>query len=177
MGANKESTEPVLMTFLEAYEKVLSLKLPKHLLEDDGINDASLQNLLIEYEEDEEVIGCAQQLLQPAGTGDPLRAEDITLERIIEIHRCMEREMRKVIDEFYTLPEKRRRKFTKKERETVAELLVSMTVEHSFDVRCEDVELAVIMNEDKLQNDKAYTDCAEHLSALMQELHGVDEIC
>merc|ERR1712083_1232583 len=109
------------------------------------------------------------------GTGDPLKAEDISLERIIEIHQCMSREMRKVVDEFYTLPEQERSKFTKTERETVAELIVSMAVEQSFKVHCEDVELAVVMNEEKLQINKTYTDCAEHLGALMQELHGVDE--
>merc|ERR1712110_92262 len=79
-------------------------------------------------------------------------------------------EMRIVLDGFWKLTAKQRNKLTKKERESTAELLVSMAVEHHFGLHCEDVEQAVIMHEEALQTNADYLSCTEKLSVMMQEL-------
>jgi len=163
------------LSFIEAHKQILALGLPKHLLEDDGINDDAMREILLDYEEDEEVIAEAQQLLQPLGTGDPERARAIAMGTIVEIHQCMALEMKKILDGFLELSERKRSTFSKKERETTAELLVSIAVENRFAIPCEDVEQAVIMHEEELHANADYAQCTEQLSIMMQELTGAGQ--
>merc|ERR1719188_2278565 len=114
----------------------------------------------------------AQKLLHPAGKGDPERARGITMDRIIEIHQFMVTEMQKVLSEFLALPQETRSSFTGKGCETTAELLVSVAVEQQLSVRCEDVEQAVILYEEALQQNADFTRCTEQLANMMQHLIG-----
>merc|ERR1719463_239649 len=106
----------------------------------------------------------AQKLLHPVGKGDPARAKSITMDKIVEIHQFMVQEMSKVLQEFLQLPQDVRRSFTGKGCETTAELLVSIAVEQQLSVRCEDVEQAVIMYEEQLQDNPDFARCTEQLA-------------
>lgn len=160
------------LSFVDGHKKIQDLHLPREPLEDHGLTEAAFQKLLLQYEEDEEVMTCAQRLLHPAGKGDPERARRITMDRIIEIHQFMVTEMQKVLREFLELPQDVRRTFTGKGCETTAELLVSVAVEQHLLVRCEDVEQAVIMYEDALGGNPEFTRCTEQLASMMQHLIG-----
>mmetsp|Transcript_106333 Transcript_106333/g.204541 ORF Transcript_106333/g.204541 Transcript_106333/m.204541 type:complete len:525 (-) Transcript_106333:69-1643(-) len=160
------------LSFVDGHKKIQELGLPKEPLEEHGLTETAFQKLLLQYEEDEEVMTCAQKLLHPAGKGDPDRARRITMDRIIEIHQFMVTEMQKVLQEFLQLPQDVRRTFTGKGCETTAELLVSVAVEQQLLVRCEDVEQAVIMYEDALGGNPEFTRCTEQLASMMQHLIG-----
>eukprot|EP00933_Yihiella_yeosuensis_P020239 TRINITY_DN16270_c1_g1_i1.p1 TRINITY_DN16270_c1_g1~~TRINITY_DN16270_c1_g1_i1.p1 ORF type:complete len:535 (+),score=167.49 TRINITY_DN16270_c1_g1_i1:82-1686(+) len=171
----KKSKKKV-MTFLEASEKIKALNLPKEPLEEMGVSEADFQKLLTEYEEDEEVMTKAQELIHPPGKGDPARAESITLDKIIEIHHYMATEMQKVLTEFLQLDGDTRRQFSGKACETTAELMVSVAVEQQMKVHCEDVEQAVIRHEETLQQNAEFARCTEQLAAMMGHLTAAAQI-
>eukprot|EP00928_Gymnodinium_smaydae_P008545 TRINITY_DN13106_c0_g1_i1.p1 TRINITY_DN13106_c0_g1~~TRINITY_DN13106_c0_g1_i1.p1 ORF type:complete len:537 (-),score=187.46 TRINITY_DN13106_c0_g1_i1:512-2122(-) len=160
------------ISFVDGHKKILELDLPKEPLESYGLSEAGFQKILISYEQDEGVMAAAQKLLHPVGKGDPDRAKSITMDHIIEIHQFMVQEMQKVLQEFLQLTQEVRRSFTGKGCETTAELLVSIAVEQQMSVRCEDVEQAVIMYEEELQNDPEFTRCTEQLANMMQHMIG-----
>jgi hypothetical protein len=114
----------------------------------------------------------AQELIHPAGKGDPERAKGITFDKIIDIHHFMVVEMPTVLTEFLQLPQETRRTFTSKACETTAELMVSIAVEMQLNVHCEDVEQAVIQHEDSLQANPEFARCTEQLASMMQHLTG-----
>lgn len=163
------------LSFLEAHQKVLDLGLSKDLLEDDPLGHEALQDVLLEFEDDTEVMERAEQLLRPSGLGDPQRAKSLGVGVIVEIHHCMVKEMQKALSDFSQLPVAERSSLTTKMRETIAELLVSIAVEYQFTVHSEDVEVAVMMHEGELQANPAFTRCSEQLSSMMQELTGSPE--
>mmetsp|Transcript_10863 Transcript_10863/g.28095 ORF Transcript_10863/g.28095 Transcript_10863/m.28095 type:complete len:547 (+) Transcript_10863:89-1729(+) len=163
------------LTFLDGHKKILELNLPKEPLEERGLTESAFQKILNQYEEDDEVMTCAQQLLHPAGKGDPERAAGITMDRIVEIHKFMVTEMQKVLQEFLELSQDVRRTFTGKGCETTAELLVSIAVEQVLSVRCEDVEQAVIRYEEPLQSHPEFTRYTEQLANMMSHLIGATQ--
>jgi len=160
------------LSFVDGHKKILELGLPREPLEDYGLSENAFQRILLEYEQDEEVMLCAQKLLHPAGKGDAERARSITMDRIVEIHQFMVSEMQRVLQEFLQLPQDVRRSFTSKGCETTAELLVSIAVEQQLSVHCEDVEQAVIKYEEALQGHPEFTRCTEQLANMMQHLIG-----
>jgi len=160
------------LSFVDGHKKILELGLPQEPLEDRGISETAFQRMLSTYEEDEEVMTAAQRLLHPMGKGDPERAQSINMSKIIQIHELMVTEMQKVLEEFLQLPQEVRRSFTGKGCETTAELLVSVAVEQQLSVRCEDVEQAVILYEEALQQNADFTRCTEQLANMMQHLIG-----
>jgi hypothetical protein len=168
----KKKKKRTVLSFTDAHKKILELGLPREPLEDYKLSEANFQQVLLKYEEDEEVMLAAQKLLHPAGKGDSQRALGITIDKIVEIHVFMVTEMQKVLSEFLALPREERRSFTGKGCETTAELLVSMAVEQQLSVRCEDVEQAVIMYEEQLQGHPEFTRCTEQLASMMQHLIG-----
>eukprot|EP00930_Biecheleria_cincta_P057940 TRINITY_DN4379_c0_g1_i3.p1 TRINITY_DN4379_c0_g1~~TRINITY_DN4379_c0_g1_i3.p1 ORF type:complete len:523 (-),score=135.94 TRINITY_DN4379_c0_g1_i3:71-1546(-) len=158
------------LSLLEGHKKVKELNLPKEPLEEIGITDAAFQRLLTQYEEDEEVMLKARELVHPVGKGDPERAKSITIDKIVEIHQFMVAEMQKVLTEFLSLDQETRSGFTSKACETTAELLVSIAVEQHLSVHCEDVEQAVIRYEQMLQGNAEFARCTEQLANMMQHL-------
>lgn len=160
------------LSFVDGHKKILELGLPQEPLEDRGISETAFQRMLSTYEEDEEVMTAAQRLLHPMGKGDPERAQSINMSKIIQIHELMVTEMQKVLEEFLQMPTEVRRSFTGKGCETTAELLVSVAVEQQLSVRCEDVEQAVILYEEALQQNADFTRCTEQLANMMQHLIG-----
>lgn len=169
---DKKSKKKKELSFIDGHKKILELNLPREPLEDYGLSEHAFQKILLQYEEDDEVMGSAQKLLHPVGKGDPERARGITMDKIIEIHQFMVQEMQKVLKEFLQHPQEVRRSFTGKGCETTAELLVSIAVEQQLSVRCEDVEQAVIRYEDALQGHPDFTRCTEQLASMMQHLIG-----
>eukprot|EP00931_Biecheleriopsis_adriatica_P104797 TRINITY_DN79420_c0_g1_i1.p1 TRINITY_DN79420_c0_g1~~TRINITY_DN79420_c0_g1_i1.p1 ORF type:complete len:539 (-),score=142.95 TRINITY_DN79420_c0_g1_i1:30-1538(-) len=159
-----------LLPFLDAHKKIQELALPKEPLEQMNMSDADFQKLLMDYEGDEEVMVKAQELIHPAGKGDPERAKRITFDKIIEIHKFMVVEMQKVLTEFLQLDQETRKQFTSKACETTAELLVSISVEMQLSVHCEDVEQAVIRCEEMLQGNPEFARATEQLASMMQHL-------
>lgn len=155
------------MPVLDAHKKILALSLPKEPLEALGLNDSEFQTMLLEYQEDEEVMVSARRLLHPIDKGDHKRAQDLTMEKIIEIHELMVEEMQTIVNEFLELPEDARRSFTEKSAETTAELLVSIAVERKMGIHSEDVELAILRDEEILQSNEQFMRCTDELSQLM----------
>ncbi|CAE7547799.1 unnamed protein product [Symbiodinium pilosum] len=96
----------------------------------------------------------------------------ITVEKIVEIHQFMVMEMQKVLTEFLALDQETRRTFSNKACETTAELLVSVAVEQTLGVHCEDVEQAVIQHEEILANNPEFARCTDQLANMMQHLTG-----
>lgn len=158
------------LSFKDGHKKIVDLNLPREPLEDYGLDEADFQQHLHTYQDDEEVMECANKLLHPLGKGTPSDAASITVERVIEIHQFMVQEMQKVLQEFLALPQDVRRSFTGKACETTAELLVSIAVEQQMNVHCDDVEQAVIMCEDILAGCPEFAKCTEDLASLMQRL-------
>merc|ERR1719316_1820142 len=114
-------------------------------------------------------------MLQPAGSGNVDTARAMPIEQIVEVHRFMVSEMQKLLAEFMLLPQEVRCTFKGKGCETTAELLVSIAVERQMSVRCEDVEHAVAMYEEHLQQNAEFTQCTEMLAQLMQHLIGASQ--
>jgi hypothetical protein len=160
------------LSFLDGHKKILELNLPREPLEEHGVPESAFQNLLLEYQEDDEVMAQASKLLHPSGKGDPAQAKGINIDRIVEIHQFMVKEMDKVLQEFKTLKQDSRHTFSTKACETTAELLVSVAVEQQLSVRCEDVEQAVMMYDEALQQHPEFTRCTEMLAHMMQLLIG-----
>lgn len=167
-----EKKKKKTLSFVDGHKKIQDLGLPREPLESVGLSESTFQQLLQQYEEDEEVMACAQKLLHPVGKGDVERARRITMDKILEIHQFMVAEMQKVLQEFLQLPMESRRSFTGKGCETTAELLVSIAVEQRLEVRCEDVEQAVVMYEEQLQSHPEFSRCTEQLANMMQCLIG-----
>lgn len=160
------------LSFLEAHKRIQELDLPTEPLEEHGLTDPAFQRILAGYEDDEEVMSAAREMLQPAGNGDPVRSRAITMAKIIEVHTFMVDQMQKVLAEFLGLPQEVRRTFRGKGCETTAELLVSIAVERQMAVRCEDVEQAVVEYEEELQSNQEFTRCTDQLAGMMQHLIG-----
>jgi len=158
------------LTFLEGHKKIQELDLPHEPLEDGG--ESTFQQLLMQYQEDDDVMLLAGKLLHPPPKGSSETAKVIGIDRIIEIHKFMVKEMEKVLTEFKQLPEATRCSFTAKACETTAELLVSVAVEQQLSVRCEDVEQAVTLYEEALQQHPVFSGCTEQLATMMQQLVG-----
>lgn len=164
------------LSFLEAHQKVLVLDLPKDPMEAHGLSEADLPQLFADYEDDEAVMIAAGQLLSPSfSRSDPDAAAKITLDRIIEIHQLMETRMKSVLEEFEQLPAALRDVIPRKVRENTAELLVSTAVESKFGIRCEDIEMAVVMHEEELKEEAEFARCTEELASLVQSLTGVKQ--
>lgn len=166
---------PVVLGFLDAHARVMACGLPKDAMQDYGFDDEALQEILLEFEDDAEVISCAQQLVHVPDRGDSARAGLIKIKTIVEIHKCMMEVMREVLGDFQKLPEDQQLAFSRKEREASAELIVTLAVESQFDVLCEDVELAVIQQEEKLQGSPEFLQCNEEISGMMRALAGSAE--
>lgn len=160
------------MTFMDAHKRILELELPREPLEDLGLTESSLQQMLLQYEGDEEVMAAAQKLLHPMGKVDPEKAKGITMEKVVDIHQFMVLEMQKVLQEFLQLPRETRQSLSAKAVETTAELMVSIAVEQQLSVHCEDVEQAVIKYEELLQGHPEFARCTEQLANMMQHLIG-----
>lgn len=163
------------LNFLDGHKKILELNLPREPLEDYGLTEAAFQKHLQTYQEDEEVMACADKLLHPNGKGNSKDAAGITVDKVIEIHQFMVLEMQKVLQEFLSLPQEVRRSFTGKGCETTAELLVSIAVEQQIGLRCEDVEQAVVMYEEVLGGCPEFARCTEQLAQMMQHLIGASQ--
>merc|ERR1719350_1058051 len=73
------------------------------------------------------------------------------------------------------MPSDKRQQYTSKGCETTAELLVSIAVEQSLGVRCEDVEQAVIRYEETLHENMEFARCTEQLANMMQHLIGASQ--
>lgn len=161
-------------SFIEAHDRLLELGLPQEPLERHNISEEDFQRQVTRFtnENDEEVMKYAEHMLRPAGKGDRNKVEGITKEKIIDIHRFMEKEMLQVLNQFKALPQEERRNFTGKACETTAELLVSIAVERQFAIHCEDVEQAVLLHEKALQDNHEFTQCTEHLAGMMAHLIG-----
>eukprot|EP00746_Dinoflagellata_sp_MGD_P077354 gnl/MRDRNA2_/MRDRNA2_31046_c0_seq2.p1 gnl/MRDRNA2_/MRDRNA2_31046_c0~~gnl/MRDRNA2_/MRDRNA2_31046_c0_seq2.p1 ORF type:complete len:504 (-),score=127.10 gnl/MRDRNA2_/MRDRNA2_31046_c0_seq2:102-1613(-) len=160
--------------FIEAHDRLLELGLPQEPLERHDISEEEFQRQVTRFtnENDEEVMKFAEHMLRPAGKGDRNKVEGITKDKIIEIHKFMEKEMLQVLNQFKALPQEERRNFTGKACETTAELLVSIAVERQFAIHCEDVEQAVLLHEKSLQDNHEFTQCTEHLAGMMAHLIG-----
>jgi len=170
-----EPPGPAVLGFLDAHARVMACGLPKDALQDYGFDDEALQEILLEFEDDTEVMACSQQLVHVPDRGDPARAELIKFKTIVEIHKCMMEVMREVLGDFQKLPEDQQLAFSRREREASAELIVTLAVETRFDVLCEDVELAVILHEERLQGSPEFLQCNEEISGLMRALAGSAE--
>lgn len=165
------STGENTLSFLEAQQKVVQLNLPKDPMEAYGMTEADLPQLFAEYEHDETVMMAAGQLLSPM-RGDTVAAEKISRATIVEIHLLMEARMKSVLAEFEQLPPGIQRGMPRKLRENTAELLVSVAVEHGFGIHCEDIEMAVVLQEEQLKEDAEFTRCTEQLAVMVQSLVG-----
>lgn len=161
-------------SFLEAHQRLVELGLPQEPLERHGIAEEDFQRQVTRFttENDDEVLNYAEHMLRPAGKGDRDKVESITKEKIIEIHKFMEKEMHQVLNQFKQLPQEQRRNFSGKACETTAELMVSIAVERQFAIHCEDVEQAVLLHEKALQENAEFTQCTEHLAGMMAHLIG-----
>eukprot|EP00928_Gymnodinium_smaydae_P082867 TRINITY_DN6613_c1_g5_i1.p1 TRINITY_DN6613_c1_g5~~TRINITY_DN6613_c1_g5_i1.p1 ORF type:complete len:586 (+),score=162.90 TRINITY_DN6613_c1_g5_i1:83-1840(+) len=164
------------LSFEEAYRRVEAAGLTRDPLANFGIGDLELQQQLHLYAEDEEVMTAAAGMLHPQGSGDPDRVRDISTERVVEIHECMVREMKGILEEYERMPEEQRCGFTPKGREVAAELLASIAIEREYRVRSEDVEQAVILKEQELQGNARFARCSEELGVMMQALVGGADI-
>lgn len=166
---------PAVLGFLGAHARVAACGLPEDAMQDFGFDDEALQEILLEFEDDEGVVACAQQLVHAPDRGDSARAGLIKFKTVVEIHKCMMEVMREVLGDFQGLPEDRQLAFSRREREASAELIVTLAVESRFDVLCEDVELAVILHEEKLQGSAEFLRCNEEISGMMRALAGSAE--
>merc|ERR1712216_264641 len=102
------------LSFLEAYQKVQKVELPRDPLEKYGITERDLEHILFDYEEDTEVMMARVQLLSPGrDVDDPATVKSITIGMIIQVHQLMEVELQTVIDEYKQVPLEERCKFTK----------------------------------------------------------------
>lgn len=165
--ARRSATSKETLSFVEGHKRLSELDLPRDPLEDYGIDAFQL---LAGYEDDEEVMNCAQDVLQPSGRGYPERAKSITIDKVVEVHKCMLRELTRVANEFKELPAEQRYAIKCKGCELTSELLVSIAVEEEFDVRCEDVEMASALHAEELQGNLDFAKCSEQLTEMMQEL-------
>eukprot|EP00933_Yihiella_yeosuensis_P053608 TRINITY_DN51882_c0_g1_i1.p1 TRINITY_DN51882_c0_g1~~TRINITY_DN51882_c0_g1_i1.p1 ORF type:complete len:560 (-),score=105.41 TRINITY_DN51882_c0_g1_i1:206-1885(-) len=158
------------LSFADAYKKIEEKGIPKDPLAAYNLTEENFQEMLVEYDMDEDVIKGAGELLQPAGKGDPEKAKTMELRQIVEIHKCMVKEMRLVLKELEELPSEQRKSFQRKGCECAAEVLISLAVEAEYAVKCEDVEQAVILFEGQLQQDAEFMEGTEDLAVLMQGL-------
>lgn len=156
--------------FLEAYRLIEGLALPDDPLAEIGLTEESFHSLLVDFEGDDEVMFGVQKLLQPIGQGDPERAKAITLNQIIEVHKCMVREMQRILQEVRELTSNKMLALSKKRCESTAELLATIAVEEQLAISSDDVELAVVLNEELLQTHSEFTQYTEELSSCMKEL-------
>eukprot|EP00931_Biecheleriopsis_adriatica_P050519 TRINITY_DN29256_c0_g2_i1.p1 TRINITY_DN29256_c0_g2~~TRINITY_DN29256_c0_g2_i1.p1 ORF type:complete len:520 (-),score=147.46 TRINITY_DN29256_c0_g2_i1:16-1575(-) len=160
------------LSLIEAHVQILHLGLPDDPTRDYGLDLESFQQLLLGYEDDEEVMMAARKALHPEGKGDAVRASQITFDKIIEIHQVMVKEMQKVLDQIEKLGDDTRSFICGKALENTAELLVSLGVEQQLAVQSEDVEQAVMMYEIRLREDPEFNRCSEELARMMGLLHG-----
>jgi hypothetical protein len=160
------------LSFLEAHQKMLKLKLPRDTLESYGISEEDFQRTVEDYEKayDYQVITAVQGMFMPSGKGDPEAAGKIEMKTVVDAHKFMEVQMKAIVEEFNQLPAETKHSIPKKEREHAAELLVSVLVESSFKIPGEDLEMASSMQGEQLQADPAYIECQIQIGSLMQLL-------
>lgn len=160
------------LSFAEAHQKILELSLPEDTLDKYGISEEDFQQTIEEYEKayDYEVVTMIQQMYSPADQGDPQKASTLEIGTLVEVHKFMESQMKDIVESFLELPAEKQQSMPKKEREYTAELLVSVSVESSFKIQSEDLELAVMMQGEKLSEDVSFVECQKELGSLLQRL-------
>merc|ERR1712084_44649 len=78
--------------------------------------------------------------------------------------------MKSIVDEFNLLPDATKHSIPKKTREIAAELQVSVEIESSFKILSEELELAVAMFGEQLQEDPAMVESQTEIGSLMKLL-------
>ncbi|CAE8666135.1 unnamed protein product, partial [Polarella glacialis] len=130
----------VTLSFVEAHQKVAKLALPEDPLEEYGMPELAFQEILLQYEHDEEVMLRVRQALLSPGKGGTTCARGIPMGKIIEIHAYMVIQMQQVLNEYRKVADQLRNAISRKSVESAAELLVSMAVEKQFGICSEDIE-------------------------------------
>lgn len=161
------------LSFLEAYQKIIQLKLPdEDTLDQYGISPEDFQQTVGGYAEvgDAEVMNAVQSMFAPAGKADADKASKIDKATLLDVHTFMVKQMESIVEEFNQLPAESVSSMPKKQRENAAELLVSVAVESSFKIRNEDIEEAMMLWGEQLQDDATMIDVQTKLASLMERL-------
>eukprot|EP00820_Chromera_velia_P014948 Cvel_25030.t1-p1 / transcript=Cvel_25030.t1 / gene=Cvel_25030 / organism=Chromera_velia_CCMP2878 / gene_product=hypothetical protein / transcript_product=hypothetical protein / location=Cvel_scaffold2777:16873-23770(+) / protein_length=328 / sequence_SO=supercontig / SO=protein_coding / is_pseudo=false len=144
--------------FDETYERVTKAQ-PEDPLEKYGLSMGDFDALLDRHQHDPEIRTCIGTIMGPPPSLSNLqgKVQSVTAATIVEVHKFMLEELRKLVTDFKNDRQKKRgSQYDMKTVTIAAQAIVGAKVEEKFQLSTEQVEAAVILNSEALQRDAEF---------------------
>lgn len=157
------------LPFETLYQKVVAT-FPKDPLEVHGLDMMEFDELLSKYEQDEPIRECIAKIMGPPEQTAPSdRVKQISKEKLIEVHKCMEQELEKFA-KFYKGINKDA--YNPKDVVIVAQLTVGTKVQEKFGLTEDDVNCSLQNHPDLLQGNQEFSRIHERMSRHLSVITG-----
>lgn len=168
----KELLEHPMMTFDQVYHRLSVLK-PQDPLERFGLSTHEFDELLTPHHKDPQIMDGLARIMAPAGPTDGTLSQgtSVSMRRVVEVHEAMLEELRKLVLLVSSTRDKER--LNPKTVTLAAQAVVSAKVEEKFNLTSDDIEVAVIQNQQQLAKDQDFLYVNQRLQETMGELMGV----
>lgn len=159
------------MTFQEIYQRIKSVQ-PSDPLEDHGLTMADFDALLETHQTDQVVREAITKIMgaPSPGSQESQQVKDISVAKIIDVHRFMQKELNNLVEEFLALPS--RESFDMKTVAIAAQAMVGARVEQEFGYSSEDIEGAVLQKHSALAEDRKFGAINHEIQQAMAKLMG-----
>lgn len=170
----KDLTKELLskkLDFEQTYKRVKEVQ-PADPLEQYGLSMMDFDTLLNNHQNDPQVREAIAKIMgapSPSSvTSEKIQA--ITVQKIIEVHTFMLKELEKLVDEFSSKPNKD--SYDLKTVTIAAQAIVGSKVEEQFKITSEDIESAVLMYHTMLATDQDFANINIKIQQTMGKLMG-----
>jgi len=159
-------------TFEEAYHKVQRVQ-PSDPLEKCGLSMEAFDQLVSRHQNDPVVREAIMRMMgapSPSMQAPSAKAKEITIQTLIDVHKFMAEGLTGIVADVETTPNKS--SLDPKTAMMAAQTVVAAKVEAKFNVTSEDLEAAVIANQDKLQTSQEFAMISQQMQTVMTKLMG-----
>jgi len=174
-SAMKDLTKDLLAaphTFAEAYQKVQTVQ-PSDPLEKCGLSMEAFDQMVSKHQNDPVVREAIMRMMgapTPSTKAPSVNAMEITVKTLIDVHKFMAEGLTAIVADVEDTPNKA--SLDGKTAMMAAQTIVAAKVEAKFDVTSEDLEAAVIANQEKLQNSQEFAMVSQEMQTVMTKLMG-----
>jgi len=159
------------MSFDETYDRVKKVQ-PGDPLEKNGLSMQEFDQLLDKYQSDATVREAIAKIMGTpnANTVTSEKVQAISVQKIIEVHKFMLKELEDLVDKYKGM--QKNRELDMKTVTIVAQAIVGAKMEEKFDITTEDIESAVLMYHTMLATDRDFATINEKIQHTMGKLMG-----
>lgn len=157
--------------FQEVYQKVKAVQ-PDDPLEATGLTMHEFDELLTKYQKDPEITQTVARIMgmSACSTEGTSKAQALRREKIIEIHKFMLQEIKKLVEEFQRIPEAA--SYDMKTVTIAVQAIVGSLVEKKYSVGSDEIELAVILHHQSLASNAEFARINVEMQSTISSLMG-----